>query len=35
MLEFSNVFYEVVIWLYLIYGTAVAVIYGWVGVYAF
>ncbi len=34
MLEFSNIIYEVVIWLFLVYGTAVAIIYGWVGIYA-
>jgi len=34
MLEFSHIIYEVVIWLFLLYGTAVAVIYGWIGIYA-
>ncbi|WP_137904967.1 sulfatase-like hydrolase/transferase [Chryseobacterium sp. 2VB] len=34
MLEFSHIIYEVVIWLFLIYGTAVALIYGWIGIYA-
>lgn len=34
MLEFSHIIYEVVIWLFLIYGTAVAIIYGWIGIYA-
>ncbi|SMP10893.1 sulfatase-like hydrolase/transferase [Chryseobacterium profundimaris] len=34
MLEFSQIVYDVVIWLYLLYGTAVAIIYGWVGIYA-
>ena len=34
MLEFSHIIYEVVIWLFLIYGTAVTFIYGWIGIYA-
>lgn len=34
MLEFSNIIYEIVIWLFLLYGTAVAIIYGWIGLYA-
>ncbi|UWX61252.1 sulfatase-like hydrolase/transferase [Chryseobacterium oranimense] len=34
MLEFSHIIYEVVIWLFLLYGTAVTVIYGWIGIYA-
>ncbi|CAA7386656.1 sulfatase-like hydrolase/transferase [Chryseobacterium fistulae] len=34
MLEFSHIIYEVVIWLFLLYGLAVAIIYGWVGIYA-
>ncbi|RKS97529.1 glycosyltransferase family 2 protein [Chryseobacterium defluvii] len=34
MLEFSHIVYEVVIWLFLLYGSAVAIIYGWIGVYA-
>lgn len=34
MLEFSHIIYEVVIWLFLIYGTAVTLIYGWIGIYA-
>ncbi|WP_172279096.1 sulfatase-like hydrolase/transferase [Chryseobacterium sp. LAM-KRS1] len=34
MLEFSHIIYEVVIWLFLLYGTAVVIIYGWVGIYA-
>ncbi|MBE4948741.1 sulfatase-like hydrolase/transferase [Chryseobacterium culicis] len=34
MLEFSHIIYEVVIWLFLIYGTAIALIYGWIGIYA-
>lgn len=34
MLEFSHIIYEVIIWLFLLYGTAVAIIYGWIGVYA-
>ncbi|WP_346985178.1 sulfatase-like hydrolase/transferase [Chryseobacterium sp. POE27] len=35
MLEFSHIVYEVVIWLYILYGTAIVIIYGWVGIYAF
>lgn len=35
MLEFSHIIYETVIWLYLLYGAAVAIIYTWVGIYAF
>ncbi|MDQ8140482.1 sulfatase-like hydrolase/transferase [Chryseobacterium sp. CFS15] len=35
MLEFSHIVYEIVIWLYLLYGAAVAIIYGWIGIYAF
>lgn len=34
MLEFSHIIYEVVIWLFLVYGTAVTLIYGWIGIYA-
>lgn len=34
MLEFSHIIYEIVIWLFLLYGTAVAIIYGWIGIYA-
>jgi len=34
MLEFSHIIYEAVIWLFLLYGTAVAIIYGWIGIYA-
>lgn len=34
MLEFSHIVYEVVIWLFLLYGSAVAIIYGWIGIYA-
>ncbi len=34
MLEFSHLLYEIVIWLFLIYGSAVFIIYIWVGVYA-
>jgi len=34
MVEFSHIIYEVVIWLFLLYGAAVAVIYGWIGIYA-
>lgn len=34
MLAFSHIIYEVVIWLFLIYGTAVTLIYGWIGIYA-
>ncbi|WP_312766177.1 sulfatase-like hydrolase/transferase [Epilithonimonas sp.] len=35
MLEFSHIVYEIVIWLYLLYGAAIVIIYGWVGIYAF
>ncbi|WP_374445277.1 sulfatase-like hydrolase/transferase [Epilithonimonas sp.] len=35
MLEFSHIIYDIVIWLYLLYGAAIAIIYGWVGIYAF
>ena len=34
MLEFSHITYEFIIWLYLIYGTAVFFVYGWIGIYA-
>ena len=34
MLEFSHIIYEVVIWVFLIYGTAITLIYGWIGIYA-
>lgn len=34
MLELAQLVYEIVIWLFLIYGTAVVVIYGWIGIYA-
>ncbi len=34
MLEFSHIVYEIVIWLFLLYGTAVTLIYGWIGIYA-
>ncbi|WP_260446431.1 glycosyltransferase [Chryseobacterium lactis] len=34
MLEFSHIIYEIVIGLFLVYGTAVTVIYGWIGIYA-
>ncbi|WP_379964426.1 sulfatase-like hydrolase/transferase [Epilithonimonas sp. UC225_85] len=34
MLEFSHIIYEVIIWLFLLYGAAVAIIYGWIGIYA-
>lgn len=34
MLEFSHIIYEIVIWLFLVYGTAVTLIYGWIGIYA-
>ena len=35
MLIFTNYIYEIIIWLYLLYGIAVAVIYSWIGIYAF
>ncbi|SDR04955.1 Glycosyltransferase, catalytic subunit of cellulose synthase and poly-beta-1,6-N-acetylglucosamine synthase [Chryseobacterium soldanellicola] len=34
MVEFSHIVYEIIIWLFLLYGTAVALIYGWIGIYA-
>ncbi|MBW8361465.1 MAG: sulfatase-like hydrolase/transferase [Kaistella sp.] len=34
MLEFSLIVYQIVIWLFLIYGAAVFIIYTWVGIYA-
>ncbi|WP_336963330.1 sulfatase-like hydrolase/transferase [Chryseobacterium contaminans] len=34
MLEFSHIIYEIFIWLFLVYGTAVTLIYGWIGIYA-
>lgn len=34
MLEFSHLLYEIIVWLFLLYGVAVALIYGWIGVYA-
>ncbi|CAI8797676.1 sulfatase-like hydrolase/transferase [Chryseobacterium sp. IT-36CA2] len=34
MVEFSHILYEIVIWLFLIYGAAVTLIYGWIGIYA-
>jgi len=34
MIEFSHIIYEIVIWLFLLYGVAVAIIYGWIGIYA-
>jgi len=34
MIEFSHIVYEIIIWLFLLYGTAVALIYGWIGIYA-
>lgn len=34
MVEFSHLVYEIIIWLFLLYGTAVALIYGWIGIYA-
>ena len=34
MLEFSHIIYEIIIWLFLIYGTAVFLVYGWIGIYA-
>ncbi len=34
MLEFSNIIYESIIWLFLIYGTAVFLVYGWIAIYA-
>jgi len=35
MIEFSHIIYEAIIWLYLLYGAAVAIIYAWIGIYAF
>lgn len=34
MLEFSHLLYEIIVWLFLLYGVAVALIYEWIGVYA-
>lgn len=34
MVEFSHIIYEIIIWLFLIYGTAVFLVYGWIGIYA-
>ncbi|MDQ0595067.1 cellulose synthase/poly-beta-1,6-N-acetylglucosamine synthase-like glycosyltransferase/phosphoglycerol transferase MdoB-like AlkP superfamily enzyme [Chryseobacterium ginsenosidimutans] len=34
MIEFSHIIYEAIIWLFLLYGTAVTIIYGWIGIYA-
>jgi len=34
MIEFSHIVYEIIIWLFLLYGTAVALIYAWIGIYA-
>ncbi|WP_234110032.1 MULTISPECIES: sulfatase-like hydrolase/transferase [Chryseobacterium] len=34
MLTFAHFIYELIIWLFLIYGAAVVVIYGWIGIYA-
>ncbi|RZL43524.1 MAG: glycosyltransferase [Pedobacter sp.] len=35
MLIFTHYIYDIIIWLYLLYGIAVAVIYSWIGIYAF
>ncbi|QBO57264.1 sulfatase-like hydrolase/transferase [Chryseobacterium salivictor] len=34
MLAFSQIIYELIIWLFLLYGTAVFLVYGWIGIYA-
>lgn len=34
MIEFSHLIYELVIWLFLLYGLAVFIIYAWIAVYA-
>ncbi|WHF50303.1 sulfatase-like hydrolase/transferase [Chryseobacterium gotjawalense] len=34
MLVFSQIIYELIIWLFLLYGTAVFLVYGWIGIYA-
>ena len=34
MIAFAHLVYEIVIWLFLIYGAAVVIIYGWIGIYA-
>ncbi|PRD56670.1 sulfatase-like hydrolase/transferase [Sphingobacterium gobiense] len=34
MLEFSHIVYEIVIWLFLLYGVGVFLVYTWMGVYA-
>lgn len=35
MLEFSHIVYEIITWLFLLYGLSMAIIYSWIGVYAF
>jgi cellulose synthase/poly-beta-1,6-N-acetylglucosamine synthase-like glycosyltransferase/phosphoglycerol transferase MdoB-like AlkP superfamily enzyme len=34
MLEFLHISYQIIIWAYLIYGTAVFLVYSWIGIYA-
>ena len=34
MLEFSQIIYKIIIWIFSLYGTAVFLIYGWIGIYA-
>ncbi|MGV8913914.1 MAG: sulfatase-like hydrolase/transferase [Kaistella sp.] len=34
MLEFSQIIYTIVMWVFLIYGAAVFLVYGWIGIYA-
>jgi len=34
MVEFSHIVYELIIWLFLLYGSAVAITYSWIGIYA-
>lgn len=35
MIAFSNIIYEIIVWLFLIYSAFIFIIYSWVGVYAF
>lgn len=35
MIEFSNILYEIIVWLFLVYSAFIFVIYSWVGIYAF
>lgn len=35
MIAFSNIIYEIIVWLFLIYSAFIFIIYSWVGIYAF